>query len=71
MTQDEYMKWWISLPDDYAVLGEPVRTLVLHIEALQERIMSLPDGLNCCCAFDYPADVCMTHHKPRQPEESR
>ena len=69
MTPREYMDWWIALPENYEGLDEPIRTLVQHIETLQERIGELSDGLNCCCAFDHPNDVCMPHHAKKQASE--
>jgi hypothetical protein len=66
MTRDEYLDWWIDLPDDQAEVAEPVRTLVAHIEALQSRIDDLPEDARCCCAYDHPDDVCVVHHKPEE-----
>lgn len=68
MTQQEYMAWWLGLPDDYDRLDEPVRTLVEHVSALQDRVDALPEyedtetgPFRCCCAYDHPAAVCTIH----------
>lgn len=63
MTQQEYSEWWIALPDDWTTLDEPIHTLVGHVSALQDRIDELPDELRCCCAYDHPTDVCMSHNQ--------
>lgn len=57
MNREEYTKWWLET----SFSEEPIDTLIRHIEALQERIDNLPDELRCCCAYDYPEDICMTH----------
>lgn len=64
MTRDEYQQWWLALPEDETTLDEPIRTLVAHISALQDRIDELPDDLRCCCAYDHPDDKCMVHAPP-------
>lgn len=74
MARDKYARWWLENTDDdgelLAHLPEPVATLAAHVMALQERIGRLPDpndpmpnawSTQCCCAYDDPRDVCMTH----------
>lgn len=73
LTPGQYLDWWISLPDGYDTLDEPVRTLVHHVQALQARIDLLPDhdecaqfDHNCCCGYDHPDDICMAHAARRR-----
>jgi hypothetical protein len=61
MTREQYANWWLAWPDVPAETTELLSTLVDHVTALQDRIDRLPGELNCCCAYDDPRDVCMTH----------
>jgi hypothetical protein len=76
MTKSEYYAWWLQNAEVIESLPEPVRTLALHVEALQGRIDDLMDpeehdilhgttcGCNfvrCCCSYDHPDAVCLLH----------
>lgn len=74
LDQGRYMQFWIEMPDDRSQLDQTTRTLVAHVEALQERIDKLPDlddvwskswARQCACAYDYPTAVCMVHAERR------
>jgi len=32
-----------------------------HVDELQDKLLSTPDNGKCCCSFEGPGDVCMTH----------
>jgi hypothetical protein len=74
LSQQEYMDFWIELPEDRSHLDQLTQTLIAHVEALQERIDRLPhpDELpsgsrtysqQCACGYDHPWDVCMVHEQ--------
>jgi hypothetical protein len=65
MTRDEYVAWWGANTDDDGELApwlsDVDAALAEHVMALQDRVDRLPDELRCCCAYDDPRDVCLTH----------
>jgi hypothetical protein len=57
------------------VVLDALALTIRHIDALTARIDALPEdgcpscgATRCCCAYDHPDDVCMTH-APTKTEE--
>lgn len=77
LTRDEYLAWWATPDQDIAPIPQDVAiTLMHHVTALTARIDELahPDthdlahgrgcpcyAQQCCCAYDYPTDICYVH----------